>query len=248
LEQNPHKVYLREINMRRTAILFILMASMAAPALAQQVQPPDPPMIMTHGQASVKRAPDQAWVSIAAESRAANPGDAQRAAAEAMKSVDSALSRAGISGDAVRTTGYSLQPDMEYTNGRSRVRGYIARNQVEARVDDLRNLGAVLDAAGGSGATTIAGLRFDVKERANLEREALRLAVRDAMSRARAIASGAGANLGPIIRIDEISEPGPPGIYPVAMRTMTADAAPQTPISPGELEIRAQVTLTVAIR
>jgi uncharacterized protein YggE len=32
-------------------------------------------------------------------------------------------------------------------------------------VDDLQKLGAVLDAAGGSGATSMSGLRFDLKER-----------------------------------------------------------------------------------
>ncbi len=93
----------------------------------------------------------------------------------------------------------------------------------------------------------MAGLRFDVKDRESVERDALRLAVRDALARARAIASGAGATLGPIVRIDEISEPGPPGIYPIAQR-MSASEATQTPISPGELEIRGQVTLTVSIR
>ena len=81
-----------------------------------------------------------------------------------------ALSKAGLPADAVRTTGVSLQPDMEYTSGRSRVRGYIARNQIEARVDDLKKLAGVLDAAGSSGATSIAGLRFDIKQRAEAER------------------------------------------------------------------------------
>jgi uncharacterized protein YggE len=234
------------------AILFILMASIAAPALAQQVQPPDPPMIMTRGQASVKRAPDQAWVTIAAESRAATPAEAQRLTEDAMKALDAALSRAGLPEAAIRTTGYSLHPDMEYTNGRSRVRGYIARNQVEARVDDLKKLGAVLGAAGASGATSIAGLRFDLKDRANVEREALRLAVQDAMSRARAIASGAGATLGSILRIEEQGAMEIP-----VLRTASAGADSSgegavqirfVSVSPGELEIRGQVTLTVAIR
>ena len=193
----------------------------------------------------MKRAPDQAWVSIAAESRAATPAEAQRLAAEAMKAVDSALARAGLPEAAIRTTGYSLQPDMEYTNGRSRVRGYIARNQVEARVDDLKKLGAVLDAAGSSGATSLAGLRFDIKDRANVEREALRLAVQDAMARARAIASGAASTLGPIVRIEEQNDMAPQPMYRMAVAS--ADA-PQTPVSPGELDIRANVTLTVAIR
>ena len=227
------------------AVFAVLAAIVAAPAWAQQVQPPE--AIVTRGEASVKRAPDQAWVSIAAESRASTSTEAQRLAAEAMKAVDSALSRAGLPESAIRTTGYSLQPDMEYVNGRGRVRGYIARNQVEARVDDLKKLGAVLDAAGSAGATSMAGLRFDIRDRETVERDALRLAVQDAMARAKSIASGAGATLGPIIRIEEQREERP--IQPMYRTTMAmAEAQTQTPINPGELEIRAQVMLTVAIR
>ncbi len=230
--------------MHRVLLIASLLLCAAAPAFAQTQ--PDKPVIVTRGQASVKRAPDQAWVSIAAESRAATTAEAQRGAADAMTSVNAALTRAGLSADAIRTTGYNLQPDLEYVNGRSRVKGYIARNQLEVRVDDLKKLGAVIDAAGSSGATSMSGLRFDVKDRANVERDALKLAVQDAMARARAIASGADANLGAIVRIDEQNEPSGPPIYTMAMQKSVG--APETPISPGELEIKAQVTLTVSIK
>ena len=239
--------------MRRVISLFVtglaILSWTGMPSFAQGVGESKEPVIVTRGQASVKRAPDQAWVSVAAESRATASAEAQRLAAEAMTAVTAALTKTGLASDAIRTTGYSLQPDMEYVNGRSRVRGYIARNQLEARVDDLRKLSAVLDAAGSSGATSIAGLRFDIKDRTTVERDALKLAVQDAMARATAIASGAGAKLGPIVRIDEQSDQGPP-VY--AMKTMSlasaGGGAVETPISPGELEIRAQVMLTVAIR
>ena len=124
-----------------SAVLVAVLCS-AAPAWAQQAAPPpqQPPVIVTRGEASLKRAPDQAFVSIAAEARAASPAEAQRNAADSMKAVQAAISKAGIGSDAIRTTGYSMQPDMEYTNGRARVRGYIVRNQLEVRVDDLQKL------------------------------------------------------------------------------------------------------------
>lgn len=234
--------------MRRVVTgLVVVLTWMGAPAFAQDVGDiSKQPVIVTHGQATVKRAPNQAWVSIAAESRASAPAEAQRLNAEAMQAVNAALSKTGLAADAIRTTGYSLQPDMEYVNGRGRIKGYIARNQVEARVDDLKKLGAVLDAAGASGATSMAGLKFDITDRAAVERDALRLAVQDAMASARAMASGAGVNVGPIVRIDEQYQASPQPMY--AMRAGGGAAAAETPVSPGELEIRAQVMLTVAIR
>src|SRR5580765_3297412 len=231
--------------MKRVMLFVSILLLAAAPAFAQA--PPEKSVIVTRGQASVKRAPDQAWVSIAAEARAGTSAEAQRGAADAMTAVNAALGRAGLAGDAIRTTGYNLQPDLEYVNGRSRVKGYIARNQIEVRVDDLRKLGSVLDAAGSSGATSMSGLRFDIKDRATVERDALKLAVEDAMGRARALAAGAGASLGAIVRIDEQNEPGPP-VYAAMRMTTAAAGAPETPISPGELEIKGSVTLTVAIK
>lgn len=230
--------------MRRIAGFMSVVLLSVSPALAQE-PPPSPPVIVTHGEATIKRAPDQAWVGIAAETRASAPAEAQRTAAEAMKSVQSALAKAGLPADAIRTTGYSLQPDMEYVNGRGRVKGYIVRNQIEVRVDDLQKLSGVIDAAGGSGATSMSGLRFDLKDRAAAEREALTLAVRDAMARARALASGAQISLGGILRIEDAGEVRQPVPY-MAMRVESAAPA-QTPVSPGEIEIRSQVTVSVRI-
>jgi uncharacterized protein len=206
------------------------------------------PVIVTTGEGVVKRAPDRVWVSIAAESRAKSPREAQRANADAMKAVLDKLKTLGLSGDAVRTSGYDLQPEYDYANGRQTLRGYVARNMIEVRIDDVARAGDVLDAAVGSGATSVSGIRFDLKDRATAEREALRLAVEDARARATAAASGAGVRVERVIRIEEqratIPEPRP---MPMA-RTMAiqADAAP--PINPGELEIRASVTMTSAIR
>ena len=232
--------------MRTIAVLAAILV-LPGVAVAQQNNQ-QPPVIVTRGESVLKRAPDQAWVSISAESRASTAAQAQQANADAMRAVQAALAKAGLPADAVKTTGYSLQPDMEYTGGRSRVRGYIARNSIEIRVDDLTKISTVIDAAGQSGATNMSGLRFDLKDRANVEREALRLAVQDAMARARAIAAGANAQIGAIVRIDEQGGFEPPPMPMYRTQAAMAEAAPQTPITPGEVEIRAQITLTVAVR
>jgi uncharacterized protein YggE len=241
------EIMIRRIAACSTALGLVAATPAAAQMQMQQMHPPQP-VIVTRGEATVKRAPDQAFVAIASESRAPTPGDAQRLAAEAMTAVQAALKTASIPADAIRTTGYSLQPDIEYQSGRQRVRGYIARNQIEVRVDVLDRIGSVIDAAGQSGATSIAGMRFDLKNRRAAEQEALKLAVEDAMGRAKALASGAGATLGPIVRIEEqLSERPPIPYMPMRAEAVTA-AAPPTPVSPGELEIQAHVTLTVSIK
>jgi uncharacterized protein YggE len=222
----------------------------AAPALAQTPpQQSPPPVIVTSGDGVVTRAPDRAWVTIAAESRARTAAEAQRANTDAMNAVIDKIKAAGIAADAVQTTGYTLQPEFDYANGRQTLRDYLARNQVEVRVDALEKTGDVIAAAVGSGATNVSNVRFDLKNRDAAEREALRLAVLDARDRANAAAAGAGVQIGGVQRIEEQRDQ--PIVRPMAgfaaMRTAGAPQAP-VPMEAGEIEIRAHVTLTVWLR
>ena len=77
--------------------------------------------------------------------------------ADAMTAVLAKLKAAGLAGDAIQTTGYDIQPEFDYTNGKQTLRGYVARNSIEVRVDDLPKLGDILDIAVGAGATSVAG-------------------------------------------------------------------------------------------
>ena len=70
-------------------------------------------------------------MSIAAEARAETPAEAQQLAAEAMTTAQAALATVGLAADAIRTTGYSLRPNMQYQQGRSTILGYIANNQID---------------------------------------------------------------------------------------------------------------------
>lgn len=223
----------------------------AVPASAQTaVHATDVPVIVTSGEAEVKRAPDRAWVVIRAESRSKDPKEAQRLNSDAMTAVTAKLKGLSLGPDAIRTTSYELQPEFDYANGRQTLRGYVARNTIEVRVDEVARVGDVLGAAVGSGATSVGGLRFDLKDREGAEREAIGLAVRDARSRAEAAASGAGMKIDRIVRIEENRQPQPMPRM-MEMRAMAgggaqADASPE--ITPGTVAIRAQVTLTAAIK
>jgi uncharacterized protein YggE len=223
--------------------------ALAAPAVAQNTQRegPETPVIVTTGEGVVKRAPDRAWVLISAESRARTPRDAQRTNAEAMSAVMGKLKGAGLAPDAIRTSAYDLQPEFDFVNGRQTLRDYVARNSVEVRVDDLPRLGEIIDMTVGSGATSISSVRFDLKDRTGAEREALRQAVADARMRADAAASGAGVHVDRVLRVEE--ERGAVVPRPVQMMAMRAEAPEaKTPITPGEIEVRASVTLTAAIK
>lgn len=227
----------------------LLLAAMATPALAQQSTAPVTPVIVTSGEGVVRRAPDRAFVAIAAESRAKTALEAQKLNTDAMTAVIDKIKSFGVPAEAIQTTGYTLQPDYEYQNGRQTLRGYVARNQVEVRVDTLSKLGDVLANAVGTGATNVSGVRFDVKDREAAEGEALRLAVRDARRRADAAASGASVRIVQVMRIDEQRDLDVVRPMPMAMARTAGSEFVQAavPVEGGQIEIRSRVTLTVRI-
>ena len=142
------------------ALLGLLLCSSGAVA-----QTTESPQLIVTGEGIVKATPDQAWISIGAESRSKISKDAQQRNAAAMTTVLQKMAAFGVNKDAARTTAIDLQIEFDYANGKQTPRGYVARNTVEIRVDDLSKLGDVLDAVVSSGATVIHGLRFDVKQR-----------------------------------------------------------------------------------
>jgi len=225
----------------------LLLLIVPAIASAQQNTAPEPPVVITSGEGLVQAVPDRAWITVTAESRAGNPRDAQRRNSEAMTPVLDKLRAAGIPADAIRTVGYDLQQEWDYVNNQRTSRGYVARNTIEVRVDSIERVGELLEMAVGSGATSVGGVRFDLKNRARLERDALRLAVEDARARADAAAAGAGRSIDRIVRIDASTGGAPVPLPRMAMlREQAASDAP--PIAAGQMEIRAQVTLTSALK
>jgi len=228
-----------------------LLVAMAASSAAAQAPPPAPqiPSIVTVGEAVIRRAPDRAFVTAAVETRTRVPRDAQRQNAETMTAVQQRITDAGVPRDAVRTTGYSVEAEFDFTGGRRVLRGYVARNGVEIRLDAIERTGEIIDAVVQAGATSISGVRFDLKDRALVERDALRQAVEDARARADALAAGAGRAVDRVMRIDDTRQGRIPPPQPMMMRAAaSAQESYQTPIEPGFVEIRAQVTLTVAIK
>jgi hypothetical protein len=218
------------------------------PGRAQVPTVPAEPSLSTTGEAVVRRAPDRAFVTAAVESRARDPRDAQRQNAATMTAVEQRLEAAGVSGDAVRTLGYSIHQEVDYVNGRRVPREYVARNAIEVRLDAIERTGEILDLVVQAGATAVTDVRFDLKDRSSAEREALRLAVIDARSRADAAAAGAGLSVDRVLRVEDIRHSIQPPRPMLAMAREAADMQVSTPIEPGEVEIRAQVTLMVTIR
>lgn len=229
-------------------VLALLALFPATTGWAQQVVAQQEDLVITRGEGLVKRVADRAFVTIAAESRSRQPKVAQEANATAMTAVLAQLTGLGLSDDAIRTLSYGVQPEYDWTDGKRSLRGYVARNVIEVRIDDIARVGEVVDTAVGSGATQVQNVRFTLKDMDEAEREALQLAAADAHARAEALAAGVNRNVARVVRLDEVGQQGPPQPFMARMAApMAGDEAPQTPVVAGEIEVRATVTLTAIL-
>src|SRR5262249_4106090 len=120
----------KEWLMRQLTFTFLILALVSTAAAAQQEPPVNPslPVVVTTGEATIRRVPNQASVSVSVETRARTPRDAQKQNADAMSAVQQKLVEAGIQKEAIRTTGYSIQQEFDFTNGRRVPRDYFAHN------------------------------------------------------------------------------------------------------------------------
>lgn len=229
---------------RRFVLSVVLLVAPAA-VLAQQ--PASPATVAMSGEGIVQAVPDRAWMTITVESRASNPREAQRRNTEAMTPVQEKLRAAGVPASNMRTIAYDLQQEWDFVNNRRVSRGYVARNSIEVRVDDIDRTGELLEIAVASGTTSVGDIRFDLKDRAAQERDALRLAVVDARAKAEAAAAALGRTVERIVRVEEHGIATPPPM-PFAAAREAVQVANAPLIATGQIELRAHVTLTAELK
>jgi hypothetical protein len=219
----------------------------AVPLAAQELDPPRGLTLVGIGEIRAK--PDLAVVRIGVVSQAGTARAALNDNNRAMAAVLAALEDQAIAERDVQTSHFNVQP--RYRHDRDgeappRIDGYEVSNQLAVTVRDLDRLGAVLDLAVSVGSNQILGIEFTLADPEPRRDEARRLAVQDALRKARIYAKEAGLVLGPIRALSELARAGPP--QPVYRRMeMAADAA-AVPIAEGEQSIEVKVTISWDIR
>lgn len=219
----------------------------ASPAAAQNCCNANGP-----GQISVSatgqsfRVPDTATVTAGVVTQAATAGEAMSANALQMNAAFNELLKAGIDQKNIRTSQLSLQPRYDYQNRKApKITGYEARNTVTAKSEDLKSVGAMLDALVRAGVNNINGVTFAIKDPAAAKSEARKSAVTSARKKAEEMTNAAGARLGKIINMSESGGYSPP--RPMMMARGAADMAESTPVAAGEQALSVTVNITYAI-
>jgi uncharacterized protein YggE len=200
------------------------------------------------GEATVTARPDRAQISIGVLSQASTAQAAAAANATQTTQVIDAIKRTLGEGGELKTSGYSISPQYQYTAGRSpKVTGYQASNTVQIIVNQLPLLGKIIDAASDSGANNISGVSFSLKDETQARNQALAEAALKARAAAESIAKALNVR---VISVLQAETTEVPTFRPMvrSFAAMNAPNAAPTPIEAGDLDIHASVTVTLEVQ
>lgn len=223
-----------------------LFAALPAAAQAAPDPAPRPPRIVATGMGTAKAAPDVAYVSLGVVTTGKRAQEASQANAAAADKIVAALKRAGIDEKDIQTSNYSIQPVYRNNDFSKGIDGYQVSNIVRAAVRKLSSLGNVIDAGLDAGANNVQGVSFGLEERDAAEDQALTSAVKEARRKAEVMAKAAGVRITGVQEISTSFE-GRPVPMMAGFAGEAAMAKIATPISPGELEVSANVTMVFTI-
>jgi uncharacterized protein len=234
-----------------------LAAASAAPASAQAVSSGP---VVAAGNAVLTisadgrsvRTPDLAVFNAGVTTQAKTAAAALAENAERMNAVIAALKQSGIADRDIQTSNLSVNPvygqpradENGNVTGEPVITGYQASNQVEVKQRKIGNYGKTIDTLVSAGANQVSGPAFQLDNPDAASDEARIDAMKKARARADLYAKAAGMSVKRILTISESGgyTPQPMVMYARA-DAMMAKSAP-SPVSAGELQIGANVTVT----
>lgn len=236
------------------ALMCIVQASWAQTIAEMQMNEAGyfpPPTLSVSGRGEVSASPDRALVRVGAVVQAPEAAAAQNQVNQIVQRAVEALKGQGIAEEALTTAGLMLTPVYAQRGenqppDEGRVVAYRASNSIRVRVDDLKRVGTVIDAAVAAGANHVEGISFELKDDREPRRRALQDAAREAQTKAETLAEAMNVKLE---RVAEILEGGvelfPPRLE-MGRMALAAGQAP-TPVQPGQVQVQATVTVRYRI-
>lgn len=188
--------------------------------------------------------PNQARVNFGITTSASTVIQAQEQANEAINLFKKDLKQIGIDEENIKTVSYTINPDYDFREGRSRVIGYNANVVLEVLFQEFEKLNQAFTLATRNGINNIGQLIFELsqEEQEKAEDKARKMAIDKAKDKARKMAKESGIRLGKIINIQETTAAEPPVIRPFGAVVEEKEEAVE--VSAGTSEVKIQVKLS----
>lgn len=241
----------------KKSILFVVLALLLLAACETRVimpQPGEQPNTLSvNGASEFEVAPDLAKVRFRVEILSPTAQGAQSKNREIANSVRDALLRAGVRSDELETSDYRVEKVQEWNYEQNKMveKGYRATNAFVVETKNLESVGTLLDVGVQAGATNVESISFELSEakQREVKTEALRRAATNAREKAVALAEGSGVVIAKVRTITENSYYVQPFYRAdvMAMAESKGGMAAPTPISPGQVQVSAQVSVSYEV-
>ncbi|MFH0936764.1 MAG: SIMPL domain-containing protein [Candidatus Daviesbacteria bacterium] len=198
------------------------------------------------GEGSVAVAPDIALLSVGITANASTVKAVQDEINSKINQVSESIKKLGIDSKDIKTSNYSVHPNIDYNSGNQKIVGYGGSTNLSIKIRDLEKVNQVIDTATATGANQVAGITFDVDDKTKAESEARQKAVTEAKKKAEDASKIAGFSLGRMINYSENFNGYPRPILMESKAVGALDSSP-TSVEPGSSEIKVIVTLSYEI-
>lgn len=233
------------MQLKKIGLLLVFIMVMAV-SFAHAEEAKGPATITVQGNGQLDMVPDVSYIELAVVSSAATVNEAQKENAAVANQVYNQLIAAGIDKSFIKTTQYNVVPLYEQGDNSKEqyvpvIRGYQIVNSFNVTVSPEK-VGAIIDLALQSGVNQVQTVRFGKLDEAGSKNIVLQMAVREALSKAEAIAAALGKR---ISRVQNVNETGVYMQMPELNRYSKALDNAATPISAGYVHLNANVQLIV---
>lgn len=209
------------------------------------------PQINVYGSATIYKPADQITFTVGVTTENTDVEEALKANNTKMEGVIAALKQSGLTKDEFQTGNfsvfpvYSVAPRSPEPDWRATITGYRVQNELSIKTTQLDHAGQIIDAVNKAGADIINDIGFSLKDREAAEAEAIGVATANALSNAKVLAESARAQLKKILKLS-LDQAGS-GPHTFRNKMLFAGEAASTPISPAQVEVNVNVSLTYEI-
>lgn len=241
-------VALQSIAIIAIAAVIAFSPVLGASQLVKAETPVMPPSVNVTGTGKITVKPTIARINFGVFTSKSTSSAAQTENDAIMAKITAALKAAGIKGEDIQTTGYSLQPKYTWnkTTSNSVLDGYDMNHTVMVVVHNITDAGKMVSLIADNGANRVDGISFDVDD-ATLEQtklSAIDLAMASARKRADVVAKAAGRTIRSVQTVTVNENTNTP--YPMFRSNAigsTKDSAP-APVEVGTMDVLVSVSVT----
>lgn len=234
-------------------VLTVSLLLMAHSTLAQCPSAWDRNLILTQGMAEVMGQNDSARISVAVVTQGRNLEQVSSENAGKTKAVIQAIKGLNIKDLKLKTSNYRVTPQRDYKARPPKIKGYDVHNAIEITLEGFEpeplsgHVSMIIGKALESGSNNINHIKFYIKNKSALEKEALKQSTQQAMDRARTLAEAAGVKLKRIVSLSTQPIHIPTRQHMLRAAGMKTEASAAPPIEIGESQICVQVSIAYEI-